>query len=558
MITRIVSNVKTGCDVQLGPKTLIIGPNGAGKSAIVNALELALTGRASDVAGRAEVGSQADLWALAPPGEERIFAKATVAGLDSGASFEMPDGKRPMRSGPLYALPLREVREAILASGENGRKWLMSKLSPSGENWRKRVAGNVEKLASLPDELTSAIDAARAKARDARGRSGTLLDAVRVAGVSRPALPQTAADAENRLAAATAERDRLKASPAPKAPAGADVAQLVMKLQDAHLAQSGKKCAVCGSEVTLDAVRARRVAFTKLLAELSTQASAVVNWHRIVRDAEAEVLAAQAAVAGVRTAQSAVADATAESAERQTAEARRLDREADEWLQIAEALGMLLTNTLDEAKSEFEKRVQKHLPKSDAFGVELQPFRLGLKNGSFLRTALSGAEWARVTIAVALAISNENALAMPEERAWDAATLERVLTSWRDAPIQIVMTSTIEPAGGLDGWTVIHVGGDAVETETKAASTTPFVYKAAVTPFYAEPSACNCPALPSGRKRHALDCPKSRSAKKTAAAPTPDRSGDPSFCAACNSAIAFGPCEHGVGAPLPAPVPDIF
>ena len=60
-IAKLKGNVKAGVDVEIGAKTLIVGPNGSGKSSIVNAIELALTARAGDVAGRVDVGREADV-----------------------------------------------------------------------------------------------------------------------------------------------------------------------------------------------------------------------------------------------------------------------------------------------------------------------------------------------------------------------------------------------------------------------------------------------------------------------------------------------------------------
>jgi energy-coupling factor transporter ATP-binding protein EcfA2 len=50
------SNIKGGVSTPLGYRTLVVGPNGSGKSAIQNTVELVLTGRVSDVAGRSDVG----------------------------------------------------------------------------------------------------------------------------------------------------------------------------------------------------------------------------------------------------------------------------------------------------------------------------------------------------------------------------------------------------------------------------------------------------------------------------------------------------------------------
>jgi hypothetical protein len=85
-----------------------------------------------------------------------------------------------------------------------------------------------------------------------------------------------------------------------------------------------------------------------------------------------------------------------------------------------------------------------------------------------LHGALSGAEWARVTAALALATCPESpvpAVICPEERAFDPQTLAEVLEAFsvgvagmgEEAP-QIIVTSPVRPDPMPTGWTVIEVG----------------------------------------------------------------------------------------------------
>jgi len=77
-VRRVVGNLKGGCDLEIGPRTLITGPNGSGKSRIVNTMELALSGFASDIVGRSELRQGADLIALAPEGDN-LYAEVTLS-----------------------------------------------------------------------------------------------------------------------------------------------------------------------------------------------------------------------------------------------------------------------------------------------------------------------------------------------------------------------------------------------------------------------------------------------------------------------------------------------
>jgi len=94
-----------------------------------------------------------------------------------------------------------------------------------------------------------------------------------------------------------------------------------------------------------------------------------------------------------------------------------------------------------------------------------------------LHTALSGAEWARCTAAIAAALTADQpfAVIIPEERAYDAKTLAQVMRALSNASGQVILTSPVKPAGKTPaGWTVIDVEaivedgegvtGDAYET----------------------------------------------------------------------------------------------
>ena len=134
-VKRIDSNIKRGCNVALGPKTLIVGPNGAGKSTIVNAVELALTGRASDVAGRATLAKDQELATLIRIGDAEGVATAVLDD-GSGADWALKPGSKSVHSGGDYsnAFPLRDVRDNLTGSPETARKWLLSHVA-RGLEW---------------------------------------------------------------------------------------------------------------------------------------------------------------------------------------------------------------------------------------------------------------------------------------------------------------------------------------------------------------------------------------------------------------------------------------
>ena len=163
------------------------------------------------------------------------------------------------------------------------------------------------------------------------------------------------------------------------------------------------------------------------------------------------------------------------AARRAEEKALEAEREGVEWDQLADALGKALGILVEKARAAFEARVQRFLPEGDVFGIDLldedrEIMRVGLRRvdrvgASHLDAALSGAEWARVTAALALATAPAEGpcVIVPEERAFDTVMLARVLEVWDralpdDSAPQVVITSPIEPAKIPSGWTVIRVG----------------------------------------------------------------------------------------------------
>ena len=127
-------------------------------------------------------------------------------------------------------------------------------------------------------------------------------------------------------------------------------------------------------------------------------------------------------------------------------------------------LSRVATTMLDRAKSDFIETVQRLLPSRYEFGMELteRSCEFGFRNGVGLKTALSGAEWASMVLAVSMVCSdptNELVVVTPEERAFDATTLSEVMASFGGSEHQVILTSTIAPTSVPEGWTVVNLGG---------------------------------------------------------------------------------------------------
>ena len=158
-------------------------------------------------------------------------------------------------------------------------------------------------------------------------------------------------------------------------------------------------------------------------------------------------------------------------------------QEAEEWGHVTDACDIAVRDILDGGVGNFCARVQRALPATDTFDLTLREgtrevFAFGLlrdragcsvsrgAQDAVLHTALSGAEWARVTAAMASAItpaSSRFAMLIPEDRAFDPATLAVTMRALTTVPWQIVWASPVRPAGRLPGgWTLVEaprVGG---------------------------------------------------------------------------------------------------
>ncbi len=281
---------------------------------------------------------------------------------------------------------------------------------------------------------------------------------------------------------------------------------------EAMAAKRTASCWICGGKCDPVLIATRAVAGR---AQITADASAVkrrVDLEFTLREANADLVAARREVKRLaaeearieRLAKSADAQATPlpipledarnllrgaydrragwAAARRAEEKALEAEREGVEWSQLADALGKALGILVEKARAAFEERIQRFLPEGDIFGIDLldedrEIMRIGLRRAdrvgnTHLDAALSGAEWARVTAALALATAPVEGpcVIVPEERAFDAVMLARVLEVWDraltdDSAPQVVITSPVEPARFPPGWTVIRVGTIGVEKE---------------------------------------------------------------------------------------------
>lgn len=552
--TRVWGNAKGGCSVTLGPRTIITGANGAGKSRVVNTLELAASGFASDIVGRPQVKRGIDLLTLAPEGEGLEARAETNTGvacsLDIGRAGE-GKGKAPDHT-PLYGItvtyPIRESVEALRGDVKKARDFVLSAtpLKVTRKGIKKHLAEElhdlfdiyaaahadvspVELLQLIRDEAAKSARAATAGAKQAQGVIDSLssdigLDcpsdedieagkvAVRAAAAEYEAatrmpepvdLDSLRQSAQAEVQAYKEQEARLKEAEAVAGRPPNAMAQLQLSAIPLLAFYEGKgeqPCLLCmNGQIDGSAVTARIANLRGKVAEEQERAQAeqTLGWFRPrVEQAKGKALkavnaykaaeerareqtvdpaarrqAVEAAYSKLRAAEAALQVLQAAKAKWGTLEDARLrikslKAEAKAAEGLAEAAVELLNTLVKKARAAFVENVQKYLPPTDKFDLVLQDGKrevcmFGFRRDGELHTALSGAEWARLTIALGAACmvggDAELAILTPEERAFDPQTLTAVLAALNDAPGQVILTSPVEPTAVPPGWTHIRI-----------------------------------------------------------------------------------------------------
>ena len=555
-VAHVQSNVKGGVDTPLAPKTLIVGPNGAGKSRVVNTVELALSGYASDIVGRPALKKGADLIALAPEGEP-LHAQATLSD-DRGASYRIerrPGGKtaRPEHAkiGDLEVIyPAPMVVAALRGNLTTARSFVLqhSGLDIHHDTIIERLPSTVresyeEGVAHVTD--TDPLDVllgvrkyADAASKTARalvkaGETGevpaqvtteeyeTAREAVRTTSaaylsareipdpVDLKALYAQASEALTALQNAERDAQALAKVAQQEVDGSADAAKargalvtLFTLVADHTDTPREIECVLCGQAAHVDPADYRRRA--QVLADHNGQAQAVMAAKASLPQALEQLKQLQAtAEAAVHRYRTAHATYTADTPVDRNTEVRRayaavtsaetrlreLERvrgaherhQADQerakeaqravtlYTDLSAACADLVDQLVSEGREGFIIKVQQYLPSSDTFDLVLKVHRrdvclFGFRRDGELHTALSGAEWARLTMALGAACipAKDNVLAIltPEERAYDGVTLAAIMRALSDTPAQVILTSPIKPRGRKPaGWMVIEAGG---------------------------------------------------------------------------------------------------
>lgn len=511
-VEKVYSSLKGGCDVQLGAKTLLVGPNGGGKSTIVQSIELATRGCVSDAEGRAfisNVQGLARLFGEAPFRAEVVLSDGTEYAWSTKEGAKDGSYRAPVHVAPRpVSWPVQDI-EAVLAGDSNTvAAWLekqvigemtvdalLKMLPPEVRAEVKALVTRQKKIdfIALAKEARTEAKALRARATKNEGLIEKMLE-----GISPPLLETERAQYEAELAALPQhgvtrmrydrqrqEVERLMdryielsqnivATPesAEQQAVAADKFSTALQLITQHEQKLGlDDCWVCGSDSSL--ARHKEVvmrALTKLRPWSRTTRSALFQEQQLVEaqlTQAAEDLRAMVVFDPVerdvivrKLAEDSALQKTWLNAESSRLEVAQLRARADHLTTAAKSLETVGKDMIDRMKRTFETKVQSFLPSGDEFSVDLASSRVGLVRDGQLHSALSGAEWTRVLLALAstsLSDSTPSVLA-PRDRAWDPDTLSSVMIGLSEAPGQIILMSTVPPSSTPSGWTVITLG----------------------------------------------------------------------------------------------------
>jgi len=521
-LKHITSNLKaangTDWSVELGPKTLIVGPNASFKTAVLQSAELLLTGACDDVIGRKEVKTGELL--LMMTGSERLEISGKLEdGRSVGFQAFKEEGKvkKPLRVGPKGMLPIRGVKNALAGSAATTEKaflqWvgqgvdLDTVLDALPERFHAKYLDLNEALGrnKTPVETLLAVQeyitkqkrdfASKAKAQgslveglqdklgqdpvsdeqitEAEAAVQLLAGQQAVSGVTQ----EVHDSAEEELGHVEEELLHIDAAlkvASMNLEAGFYEAAL-LTLQKV-LSDGLDQCPTCSSMVGAEHLKTCESFYQDQLAQQTTARGQQTQLLAQLKDLNMQKAMLQQTLRQPLeqpgTSAEEMTQASVNLADLQLRKSRWGDMitqkrqlehyqgEVETYKLMEKALKTAISALMSAASSDFADLVSKFLPKEWALDVDLKRFRVGIRRNGLVHVALSGAEWATVTAAIAAAASvgEELAVLIPEDRAWDGVTLAKVMRALGKFKGQILMASTTRPKGKKPaGWTVINI-----------------------------------------------------------------------------------------------------
>jgi len=539
-VAHLTSNLKSAggktWTAELGPKTLIVGPNRSGKSRITQSLELALAGAADDLIGRNDVKDGTLLLNFVTG--ERLAVAAKLSNNDAYA-FTVNSGSRPAHDAPGTAvLPLREVREVLVGSAATARKAFLAwaaadvkredifALVPTQFHAKLGDIFDANRGRSSVDALLGAVEYVGKRQRDAakevtgaealvksmaldlteRPSDEEVEEAAKMMGLARDILTKAQADVS---LAATVDADIaaveaiLTAGTGPVEAGNLEFAKATQTSLDIALTEAPglDNCTMCSSPVGNAHLKACLGFYDGEVIRLSKGRSTLsedARWRRqdeltklraaklrlSKADPSVALSMAQAAFDAARDASDKLASSKATwdalKRARETVDMMAVDVET--YKNMKKALEGAVGTLLKKLASGFAAKVQAFLPAEWGFEIQLvdgdrEVFRLGLRRDGQLNIALSGVEWAAVSLAIAMVVGSgakatQPVLVVPEDRGWDGTTLSQVMRAWSDFDGQVVIATTTKPVRPPKDWKIIELGAAVEAPATEEVTAT--------------------------------------------------------------------------------------
>lgn len=520
-VETLQTNMKLGNQVKLGPKTLLLGPNGAGKSTILQSLELVTKGVASDLEGRDLVKQARALSRLFPPNVEPSILLTLSNG--AGGSWSMvrkDDGtcKEPVRTMEARTRwPIQEMEALLSGDASKIVTWLESRIA--GDSALDRVlalmdedtAKEVHNLVALleTEDLNVLADEAKKEGTKIKKEANKVKETVEnmMKGIPTPKDPTEVSKMQARLTELKGmksagltenEYERMGESLRAKAAQYHEMKRELEELHEVnpavlqglskamaadgiihtHHSQLGKEmCWVCGTRATPDQFDRQAASVQSALSILGQEKAALEKRNALVNKmghlfTEINTLADRYSKAVVRPdTEGEIAELTKalieestvvrswENATKQQKMAANMTARADRLSSASKELKKVGKKLVGQKKKEYEAKVNSFLPEGETCTFSVDTGRVGLLRDGKEITALSGAEWTRVLLALASVESDDSlCILAPKDRAWDSHTLANVMRSLADAPCQVILMSTVPPDETPEGWTVVRVG----------------------------------------------------------------------------------------------------
>tara|TARA_R100001086_G_scaffold75575_2_gene36585 strand:+ start:423 stop:2402 length:1980 start_codon:yes stop_codon:yes gene_type:complete len=584
-VKRVTSNIKSPdgneWSVDLGQKTLILGSNTSRKSAILQAVELAVSGAADDIVGRYGVRDPSLLLTLAPMvnvGEDKLHSSASFSdeSMDEATFSVERSGsrvKKPFHSTPFDAskvMPSRLVRLALSGGEKTARKSFLEWTADgvSDEDVLARISTNLHaKYKDISDKLSkggdngttmnavekllATIEYAGKQQRDSAKQLKGAEAALESVGDELPACPtkEDLAKAESLCAEAQSVFDEaVKAHSLPTNKEievqfntanvaaqqlkekmnginkeyavlmdNARIAEISGRLFEWSVKNEKENCPACNANHGLehnrvlfdhwqnvwasetqavqqqaDELKARFDEVSEILSQRAVELNQIASLRGRGRDDEPgnEVISLEEAKQQLERCQQNIVKLSSDQnrwndLSRMQDTVRAMSLQIDTYKVLKSECEKAVGELLAHQAPLFSDLVTTYLPDGWIFGIDLKDgsrevFRMGLRRGDKLHSALSGAESIAVVSAIAMASIDTNKsprIIIPADRAWDSNTLRNVMDSFADFPGQVIIATTTKHARKKPrGWTIINADdlfGSAEVTELEVKEETP-------------------------------------------------------------------------------------